>query len=66
MTEKLKPCPFCGGTDIEVESSDYGGPYVFCNDCGALGPPTRWTDETADDHARARALWNTRHGGDHD
>jgi hypothetical protein len=35
MSEELKPCPFCGSTDVEVWPVDE---YVKCNDCEAEGP----------------------------
>lgn len=31
---ELKPCPFCGATDIECKQDDYGFFYVVCNYCG--------------------------------
>lgn len=41
MTE-LKPCPFCGGTDLRKSSMKNGHDprlfYWFCDDCGASGP----------------------------
>lgn len=34
MSKKLKPCPFCGGTNIHI--MDMGYPHwVYCGDCGA-------------------------------
>lgn len=33
MGSELKPCPFCGGSNV-YEARD----YVICNDCGAQGP----------------------------
>jgi Lar family restriction alleviation protein len=47
MTE-LKPCPFCGSTDVE-----YIDFYVACNRCSAMGP----SDESDIDIIKA---WNTR------
>lgn len=49
MGEELKPCPFCGGTDIRNVSSRHPGPSyhlhaddtifaVNCGDCGASVP----------------------------
>jgi Lar family restriction alleviation protein len=33
--EKLKPCPFCGGSDIDIRTDDAGlSWYSFCNGCG--------------------------------
>ena len=29
--EQLKPCPFCGGTDLHIEETDYV--YLICYDC---------------------------------
>jgi len=47
---KLKPCPFCGSTDI-----DSGRPWVSCNGCRCEGPyDTSHSDEDAN------RLWNTR------
>ncbi len=34
MTDQIKPCPFCGGTDIEIE----GRGKVFRRDKGGLEP----------------------------
>ena len=46
--DELKPCPFCGGTDIEImhwTTAVKAGPHqimyaAFCSnpDCGAFGP----------------------------
>jgi Lar family restriction alleviation protein len=33
----LKPCPFCGGSALEVEG-DLGKQWVFCHGCGTSGP----------------------------
>jgi hypothetical protein len=30
---KLRPCPFCGSTDVEISSS-----WVFCRQCEVDGP----------------------------
>lgn len=57
----LKPCPFCGSTDIEyVENEDPELPYLHleCQCCGARGPEI---------NSRNRfyilpTLWNTRVG----
>ncbi len=70
MSEELKPCPFCGGTDLDV---DFEGGFVSCNSCDTYGPnvDNEWTpergliDEDDDDEAkqiRAKAveLWNNR------
>ncbi|WP_223281882.1 Lar family restriction alleviation protein, partial [Xenorhabdus griffiniae] len=39
MTDKLKPCPFCSGSDTAVNSySNDTWFFVQCTDCGACGP----------------------------
>ena len=39
MTEKLKPCPFCGGKNVYIHDTlsyeEYGEGYVLCPTCGA-------------------------------
>jgi Lar family restriction alleviation protein len=51
--ESLKPCPFCGGTEL---SHGYDSPplkgSVQCHDCDAF--------VVADDEAEAITAWNTR------
>ena len=34
MTEKLKPCPFCGSDDLEIRNRH----YVECLNCETFGP----------------------------
>ncbi len=34
---KLKPCPFCGNTNIGEECRQ-GVYYVACENCGSMGP----------------------------
>lgn len=50
---QLKPCPFCGATDIEPWTDDYGSEVVFCRHCGTTGPQ-------GVTQARAIRWWNTR------
>lgn len=36
MSEKLKPCPFCGETRLTIEDNQkVRDVHVLCNDCGA-------------------------------
>jgi len=35
MTEKLKPCPFCGGEALLKDDLEYFGAKVICLECGA-------------------------------
>jgi len=59
MTEKLKPCPFCGSEDVELVS--FGAKTVSyqvkCNTCEAYGPLFYNGNEAA---SRAALFWNTR------
>lgn len=55
---KLKPCPFCGSTTINIysqyfERGDITNYYLLCEDCAVEGP---WliSQEAAIKH------WNTR------
>lgn len=52
---ELKPCPFCGSTNLVVDSSDMYRWYVECWDCEADGP-------FADDEGLAIEAWNKREG----
>ena len=62
-----KPCPFCGGTDIDPSFSrcyakgDKTQPIVAagCSDCGAVGPDVRVPDHSTG-YAKAMAKWNAR------
>lgn len=47
MSEQLKPCPFCGGSNL----GGFGG--AACLDCGGEGPDACGEDE-------AIAAWNHR------
>ena len=56
MSDELKPCPFCGGDYLRIQST-----YVHCNSCGGDGPEVSrrrgreyWGD-------LAIKAWNTRH-----
>lgn len=58
MTDKLKPCPFCGGEFITVT---YDGEYYYvecngrddCNGCDCRGPDNEKADSAIE-------LWNKR------
>ena len=59
---KLKPCPFCGSTNVKIVGNHtnddcgwYYSYYVFCRDCGARGAEKR--DEEKPLAIRA---WNRR------
>ena len=51
------PCPFCGGTDLHLETDSHPSTVqVMCDnpECEASGPNVAYTDEDA------VALWNRR------
>lgn len=52
MTEKLKPCPFCGSKSVTV-CELYPSSYARCRACGAEGSLCSSRDEAA-------AVWNRR------
>ena len=49
----LKPCPFCGLSDLVYNSATgrTNGRFVRCTDCNTCGP-------LAEDDARAKTAWN--------
>lgn len=49
MTEKLKPCPFCGSVDVSILMQS----LISCRQCEAEGPPSDTEEE-------AIAAWNRR------
>lgn len=49
----LKPCPFCGSTDVEIAWYGKDGEAVICIGCGGSG--SQYTDRT-----KAIAAWNRR------
>ncbi len=63
-TEALLPCPFCGGTDIDLsEGSTYRWRYVGCAGCGAqleFRSDNRFAP-TVDTWKDAAETWNRRH-----
>jgi len=57
---ELKPCPFCGSEDIEMENSA----FVGCNACGASGKVALWNAAPRAPRApRARGARGAREAG---
>lgn len=52
---KLRPCPFCGGTNITYDQFIRDGREVICRDCKASVHAFN-----PDANAKAIAAWNTR------
>lgn len=56
MASELKPCPFCGGTDVNLyHSAKTFMSWVSCKSCGLEAP-----SETGITDAEAITYWNTR------
>jgi Lar family restriction alleviation protein len=55
MRIELKPCPFCGSEDLDIESG-YDHAYVICERCETEGPAI--SNGSA---LEACEAWNTRH-----
>jgi Lar family restriction alleviation protein len=68
MSEKLAPCPFCGGNRLvickdhsEDDPSNWYAMHVFCTECHARGRnnyPIGWCES----ERAASDAWNDRNG----
>ncbi|MBR2208981.1 MAG: Lar family restriction alleviation protein [Synergistaceae bacterium] len=56
MREKLKPCPFCGGSNVQVIEYKAGYGTVGCGDCCFEFPDMDYMDTTEN----AITKWNNR------
>ena len=66
--EKIKPCPFCGGTSlyfVTVETSGNETVGIFCNWCKQTVTleENEWYGDTDKTRERAAEAWNRREGG---
>ncbi len=66
MTEKLKPCPFCGGKSISCTHGITNKPFLFLKcknkDCGAV---VSFDNDVCNSFpAKARDWWNRRTSND--
>ncbi len=61
---QLKPCPFCGGSNLRFKLSDIEGwiAHVECTDCDdMLGPMSEFKyDDQSDAEEDAANVWNRR------
>lgn len=72
MTDKLKPCPFCGGNNISMSAFSIAPEcYIECQDCGAsISSSVSWgkfMSEKKHDKLCAKKLtkkWNRRADND--
>ena len=71
MKVKLKPCPFCGSTDIyethsEEDTLGTKNPEIFCNSCKIIfsieddSPYTDCDEDYAYRKAKTMEAWNKR------
>lgn len=76
MSEELKPCPFCGSTDVECSQDDYCDYWsVTCIKCDCEGSPAYMSEfykvnspyeneNEKVDHVKMKIIaikkWNTR------
>ena len=56
MSEKLKPCPFCGCESPRFENDKHAVVCIRCKARGCLAPTEdalrdMWNDRVSDDHA---------------
>lgn len=56
MTQELKPCPFCGGTDIRIKRDLTCGFETFSVQCMVCDAPQNYHDS----ERGAIDAWNTR------
>ena len=56
MTEKLKPCPFCGG-EVRLIFSRYTLPFIQCEKCNAR---VDWYDKELHESKIDIEAWNRR------
>jgi hypothetical protein len=76
LSEKLKPCPFCGNNVLHVRHAEIGGlqyaaPGFISCECGVRMPGIMLWEAGKDEVANAEACdadmvrrWNTRKGND--
>ena len=60
--EELKPCPFCGSTNINLDECTV---RVRCKECFASSPLiSRFLKYAKDEREAAKMAWNTRRTND--
>jgi len=61
MSEELKPCPWCKGTELSLSERSHNNVMLVCenNNCRAEGPWAK-IEGDADPYTIALKAWNTR------
>ena len=54
MSEKLKPCPFCGGKNVLSTELQDGLPFIAYCQCGAENEAENWNTRPIEDDLRKR------------
>ena len=62
MSEELKPCPFCGGTNIEIRPNRIGDFFAICysNDRTEMACYAKSGENGCETEEGAVARWNAR------
>jgi uncharacterized Zn finger protein len=61
---EVKPCPSCGGENIQKGITEYSQRFLRCDDCGHIGPTLKETDRKGSgpdsyiEWERLVELWN--------
>lgn len=58
---KLRHCPFCKSSDIDLECDEFTA-HMVCFNCGAAGPTVNRTYVRAETLKNASDAWNKRAG----
>ena len=53
---QIKPCPFCGHDDVEIDEIELGIVAICCPECQTIGPHQDGEQDTE----TAIAKWNDR------
>lgn len=64
--EALKPCPFCGGTDIEIANTHTPKFWVECNGCEAEARGEYFEGQPAESHFHYDPMPNSDFDGDYE
>jgi hypothetical protein len=64
--EALKPCPFCGGTDIEIANTHTPKFWVECNGCEAEARGEYFEGPPAESHFHYDPMPNSDFDGDYE
>lgn len=61
MTDDFKPCPSCCSKNILENINQYSQRYIYCADCGFIGPTLKENDRKGsgpDSYIEWERLWD--------